>query len=78
MKDVAMAHDLGVSNAWAQYGSAQHTPGYELLREVTHWTEEEVEREKAILARPKPPALVLKNNFAEILDHFQFGGTNGF
>jgi phosphoglycolate phosphatase len=78
MKDVAMAHDLGVPNAWAQYGGAQHTPGYELLREVTHWSQEEVEREKKILERPKPPALALKSNFSEILDHFQFGVKNGF
>lgn len=77
MKDVAMAHELGVSNAWAQYGGAQHTAGYDLLREVTHWTQEEVEREKRILQGPKPPALALKQNFAEILDHFQFGADNG-
>jgi phosphoglycolate phosphatase len=78
MKDVAMAHELGVSNAWAEYGAAQHRAGYELLRAVTHWTQEEVDREKRILERPRPPALALKNNFGEILNHFQFGVTNGF
>ncbi len=78
MKDVAMAQELGVSNAWAQYGGAQHTPGYELLREVTHWPQEEVEREKKILERPKPPDVVLKDSFGEILDYFQFGVANGF
>ena len=76
MKDVAMAHELGVSNAWAEYGTAQHTPGYELLREVTHWSDEDVEREKRIMERPKPPALALRN-FGEILHHFQFGTQNG-
>jgi phosphoglycolate phosphatase len=78
MKDVAMAQELGVPNAWAQYGGAQHTSGYDLLREVTHWPQQEVEREKTTLERPKPPDLVLKNNFGEILDHFQFGVINGF
>lgn len=75
MKDVAMAQDLGVANAWAEYGGAQHTEGYELLREVTHWTKEEVDREKQILARPKPHALALKNTFSELLDHFEFGDS---
>jgi FMN phosphatase YigB (HAD superfamily) len=77
MKDVAMAHQLGVANAWAEYGAAQHTPGYELLREVTHWTPEEVEREKRILEQPKLPAVALNRNFGEILNHFQFGVNNG-
>jgi hypothetical protein len=78
MKDVAMAAELGVSNAWAQYGGAQHTSGYDLLREVTHWTEADVEKEKQILKQPKPPEIVLKESFSEILNYFEFGVENGF
>lgn len=78
MKDVAMAQELGVSNAWAEYGGAQHTSGYELLRAVTHWPQADVEREKRVLEKPKAPDLVLKNNFGEILNHFEFGVPNGF
>jgi hypothetical protein len=45
-KDVAMAQDVGISDVYARYGRAQHTEAYDLLREVTHWSDADVEREK--------------------------------
>lgn len=48
MKDVAMAQEAKVSDVHARYGEAQHRPEYALLRRVTHWTDEDVERERAI------------------------------
>ena len=77
MKDVAMARDAGVAEAWAKYGLAQHTEAYTLLREVTHWTEKDVEREKHISERHVTPSIVLEQHFSEILDHFCFGHANG-
>jgi FMN phosphatase YigB (HAD superfamily) len=50
-KDVAMAADCGVEDAWAEYGQAHKRPEYKLLQDVTHWTPEEVEREQEIKAR---------------------------
>src|SRR5262249_21346375 len=47
-KDVAMAQDAGVADVYAKYGWVQHTAAYALLREVTHWSNTDVEREKKI------------------------------
>lgn len=61
-KDIQMAQDAGVLDVHASYGVVQHKAEYELLRRVTHWTTEMVERErenlrsqgvKATIALPK-------------------------
>lgn len=72
LKDVFMAQQAGITDAHAAYGSSQHKPEYELLRKVTHWTPEMVERERTAL---KPgsvvPSHVLTENFAQILPLFE-------
>ena len=72
LKDVFMAQRAGITDVHAAYGSSQHKPEYELLRKVTHWTPEMVERERAAL---KPgsviPSHVLTKNFAQILPLFE-------
>ena len=74
LKDVFMAQQAGVTDVHAAYGSSQHKPEYELLRKVTHWTPEMVERERMAL---KPGSVVashvLDRNFAQILP--LFGGN---
>lgn len=73
MKDVAMAIDCGVDDAWAKYGEAHKRPEYKLLQDVTHWTEADVEREQKIKARQDVhPTHTLENSMAEILDLFDF------
>lgn len=73
MKDVAMAMDCGVDGVWAKYGKADARPEYSLLREVTHWTEDAVNRETRINEHPGvTPRHVLERSFSEILDIFQF------
>lgn len=73
MKDVAMAQDVGVRDVHAEYGTAQHRDEYELLRQVSHWTEMDVNREKEIMSRPHVrPTYVLETSFAELLDLFRF------
>ena len=70
MKDIAMAQDVGMTAAFAAYGKADHRDEYETLRAVTHWTNEDVEREKAINARDDvTPEIVLKRRFSEVLPH---------
>jgi len=77
MKDVAMAQDVGVHDALAAYGAVQLHPGYALLRRVSHWTDEDVEREKEIGARPTiSPSVVLRTRFDEVFDHFEFAGND--
>jgi len=72
LKDVLMAQQAGVTDVHALYGASQHKPEYELLRKVTHWTPEMVERERNAL---KPggvvPSYVLDKNFAQILPLFE-------
>jgi FMN phosphatase YigB (HAD superfamily) len=72
LKDVLMARQAGVTDVHALYGASQHKPEYELLRKVTHWTPEMVERERNAL---KPggliPTHVLETNFAQILPLFE-------
>jgi FMN phosphatase YigB (HAD superfamily) len=46
MKDIGMAHHCGIEDVWAKYGVALRRPEYTLLRDVSHWTAEEVEREQ--------------------------------
>lgn len=71
LKDVFMAQQAGVTDAHALYGASQHKREYELLRKVTHWTPEMVERERHAL---KPgglvPTHVLDKNFAQVLPLF--------
>ncbi|MER8570650.1 HAD family hydrolase [Mesorhizobium sp. M1338] len=73
MKDVAMALDGGIEDAWAKYGQAHKRPEYKLLQDVTHWTLEEVEREQKIKEREHvEPTHTLDSSFSEILPLFDF------
>lgn len=76
VKDVAMAQDAGVTDVWAEYGVAIHREAYELLRRVTHWTQEMVEREKAITRKDVRPSFILQKQFVEIVDLFEWISFN--
>jgi len=71
LRDVFMAQEAGVADVHAAYGASQHKPEYELLRKVTHWTPEMVERERQAL-RPGEliPTYVLDTAFSQILPLF--------
>jgi phosphoglycolate phosphatase-like HAD superfamily hydrolase len=72
VKDVAMAQRAGVQDAFARYGAAQNRPEYEILRSVTHWTAEDVEREKRVRLADVTPTYILKNGFSDLLRCFDF------
>jgi phosphoglycolate phosphatase len=76
LKDVPMAQEVGVSDAWAKYGEAQDKLAYGLLVEVTHWTAAAVEREKQLKAHHVNPTVTLHNNFSELLTFFSFGDAS--
>ena len=76
-KDIAMARTAGVTDLYARYGKAQDTAAYQLLREVTHWSDEDVQREKEISERIVVPGITLDRCFAQILEHVEFGGPGG-
>lgn len=73
-KDVAMARDVGVLDIHAEYGESQRKPEYNLLQRVSHWTQEDVEREKEIIKQGHEfePSIVLKENFSELFMHCDF------
>ena len=73
MKDITMAQAAGITDVWAEYGQAQDTAAYELLRRVTHWTDADVQRERNL--RAAEPTHVLRESFAEIGELFRFGAA---
>jgi phosphoglycolate phosphatase-like HAD superfamily hydrolase len=72
IKDVLMAQEAGVTDVHARYGTAHTREEYELLRSVTHWTAEQVERERMASNRTVRPTFILERSFQEILDLFEF------
>ena len=76
IKDIVMANAVGVTSVLAKYGKAQSRPEYNVLREVTHWTEADVAREKAIAEgggrSDITPTFTLDDGILELLDLFEF------
>lgn len=78
MKDISMAKKAGIADVYAAYGNGHFNNGdegpYNLLRAVTFWTEEVVERERRIKeenAGEITPTFSV-DQFSEILDLFNF------
>ncbi len=72
MKDIAMAQAAGITSVWASYGIAHQRPEYELLKAVTHWSKEDVARERKLKRENVEPRIVLHESLMEILDRFSF------
>jgi len=73
MKDIYMAQQAGIADVWAKYGQAQHSEAYALLRKVSHWREEDVEREKKVYQQENIRATYeLDKSFNELLHLFEF------
>lgn len=74
MKDIVMAQDVGLIDVYAEYGQVESDDSrYELLRSVSHWTQEDVEREREINShREVKPTIVLKRGFAELIQNVTF------
>jgi len=51
VRDVAMAKQAGVTAIWARYGTKYDLDHWAYLVKVTHWTDEDVRREKALKAK---------------------------
>lgn len=71
-RDIFMAQSAKVTDVWAKYGRADKREEYELLRQVTHWTDKEVEREKKAKEKEVAPSYILNKGFMELLDVFVF------
>lgn len=68
MKDIAMAQAAGVTDVHAKYGEVLGEPGYDLLRRVTHWSDQDVARERALASSAQVrPSHTCVHQFAEVL-----------
>lgn len=67
-RDVLMANDAKVPGFWARYGEARNSDRYEILRKVTHWTDEDVKRDREIRERDVTSDEVLSVCLDEILN----------
>jgi FMN phosphatase YigB (HAD superfamily) len=74
MKDIVMAQEAGVADVYAAFGAvAQDAEIYEQLRRVSHWSREDVERDRAIyLSGAVVPNYRLAHSWWEIFDLFDF------
>jgi hypothetical protein len=66
-KDVAMAKEAGVLGVWAKYGEARGQPGYDFLREVSHWTPEDVEKDRALKEKDVVADAILNEGISELV-----------
>lgn len=67
-RDIVMANEAGVTSAWAKYGDARNRPEYELLCRVSHWTEEEIVRERERSKHEARPDYSFGESFAEMMN----------
>jgi len=73
-RDIWMANQAKSHSAWAHYGTIFDAENWTKLVRVTHWTEQDVQREKLLKDRAttaKPD--VELTTFEELLRYFQFG-----
>lgn len=72
MKDIVMAQAAEVPDVYAKYGVAHNLEEYELLRQVTHWSQQDVEREKELANNvgEVTPTFVCEHSFSEVLPLF--------
>ena len=70
-KDVMMAKRAGCFAVWAKYGAHTDRAMYERLIRISHWSSDDIEREKnyAAEARSIEPDLTCEKSLEELLPH---------
>lgn len=75
-RDVYMAQKAGVYSVHAKYGHNITTQEYDLLRSVSHWSDDDIRREKnfkeSFHQASVKPDFVCDKAFSEILKQFEF------
>lgn len=71
MKDICMANHASVTSVFAEYGIVNYKEEYNLLREVSHWPDNDVAKEVSISSEDCVPNFTI-GNFSEILSYFKF------
>lgn len=76
LDDVLMAKRAGVMDVHAVYGKADHRREYDLLRAVSHWTDEKVRAERSATPEQVLPTHAIKS-FGELMERFCFKQFEG-
>jgi phosphoglycolate phosphatase len=68
-RDVVMARRANVFGIWAKYGSRHNAEDYERLVRISHWTREDIDREKKLNSEAHSivPDFVADTSFAQVL-----------
>jgi phosphoglycolate phosphatase len=68
-RDIHMARKSEVYSIWAKYGAILNSDDYERLVRVTHWTTEDVEKERRLKKEAEgiKPNFIADHSFVEIL-----------
>jgi phosphoglycolate phosphatase len=71
-RDVLAAIGANVLSIWAKYGAFHDEEAYRKLIRISHWTAEDIARERALTIRAKGVRAdyILERNFCEILNVF--------
>jgi phosphoglycolate phosphatase len=70
-RDISMAVDAGITAVWASYGTKYERSHWDTLVRVTHWTEEDVQREQERKAAGAVVPDQEAHEFADVLALFQ-------
>jgi phosphoglycolate phosphatase-like HAD superfamily hydrolase len=74
-KDVNMANDASITSIYAKYGHKIGSDQYNLLKEVTHWTQSDVQRELEFKESHKQTPIAtytINKSFGELISWFNF------
>jgi phosphoglycolate phosphatase len=77
-RDVLMAKRANVFSIWAAYG-AEHSPAmYQALVRISHWTREEISRERQFRdeAKSMSPDFIAHRGFSEVLGIFEIASDS--
>jgi len=72
IKDIKMAQDANVLDAHAKYGDQRENFMYDLLKEVTHWSENDVINEAQTNSAVISPSIVLEGYYSDLLKEIDF------
>lgn len=67
-RDISMAKEAGILSIWAKYGKSYSPDSWQKLVKISHWTNEDIERETYLRDRYSSiqPDLII-NSFSELL-----------
>jgi phosphoglycolate phosphatase len=76
-KDVWMAQQAGVLDAHAAYGAKHDSKEYALLRQVSHWTEADVARERQLDTEGGVAPSITLQRLGDLTEHVEFEAFQG-